>query len=382
MPASIFVLSEDSKLTQVNQSEFDYESKFQELIANHPELLPGELINPSKPRRWILVKREMGIPDEEEGGNRWSLDHLFLDQDGIPTLVEVKTVGDPRARREVVAQMLDYAANAVLNWKVETVRAAYEEQCNELGKDSAAVLANLIGPGKSPEEFWESVKTNLEAQKIRMIFLADKISDELKTIVCFLNRQMDPAEVLAVELQYFTDDARTLQTLVPTLYGETAALKSKRSSTSTSSGIQISKDDYVQTIVEQGSPNQVAMIMRILSWAEQNSHGLSFSRAKEDTVFSPACVIDKKRVYPINCKHQGRLVFRMKELARYYPPFDAIETQKQLETMLSQIPGFVIRGGMTGLPYVDMDKLETAQDREALVQVLDWIVFKLRNPAT
>ena len=36
---------------------------------------------------------------------------------------------------------------------------------------------------------------------------------------------------------------------------------------------------------------------------------------------------------------------------------------------------------VTGLPFVGMDKLETAQDREALVQVLDWIVDKLRNPA-
>ena len=128
MPASIFILNGNSKLTEVKQSKFDYESTFQELVANHPELLPGELINPERPRRWILVKREMGIPDDAAGGNRWSLDHLFLDQDGIPTLVEVKTVGDPRARREVVAQMLDYAANAVLNWKVETIQACYEEQ--------------------------------------------------------------------------------------------------------------------------------------------------------------------------------------------------------------------------------------------------------------
>ncbi len=380
MPASIFVLNGDSKLTEVKQSEFDYESKFQELIANHPELLPGELINPAKPRRWILVKREMGIPDEEEGGNRWSLDHLFLDQDGIPTLVEVKTVGDPRARREVVAQMLDYAANAVLNWKVDTIRLAFEQQCEDSRTDSVDVLANLIGPNKSPEEFWESVKTNLEAQKIRMIFLADKISEELKTIVCFLNRQMEVAEVLAVELQYFTNENKTIQTLVPTLYGETAALKSKRSSTSISTSVQISKEDYLQSIAQQDSPNRLATIQSVLAWAEQNSHGLSFSRANEDTVFSPACVVDKKRVYPINCKQPGRLVLRMKELARYYPPFDAIETQKQLETMLSQIPGFVIRGGMTGLPYVDMDKLETAQDREALIQVLDWIVYQLRNP--
>jgi len=56
----------------------------------------------------------MSIPDREDGSGRWSLDHLFLDQDSIPTLVEVKRSSDTRIRREVVGQILDYAANALV----------------------------------------------------------------------------------------------------------------------------------------------------------------------------------------------------------------------------------------------------------------------------
>jgi len=37
-----------------------------------------------------------------------------LDQDAIPTIVEVKRSTDTRIRREVVGQMLGYAANAVV----------------------------------------------------------------------------------------------------------------------------------------------------------------------------------------------------------------------------------------------------------------------------
>jgi hypothetical protein len=62
------------------------------------------------PRRFLLVRREAPVPDRENGGIRWSIDHLFLDQDAIPTLVEVKRSSDTRIRREVVGQMLDYAA--------------------------------------------------------------------------------------------------------------------------------------------------------------------------------------------------------------------------------------------------------------------------------
>jgi hypothetical protein len=40
----------------------------------------------------------------------------FVDQDAVPTFVEVKRSSDTRLRREVVGQMLDYAANASAHW--------------------------------------------------------------------------------------------------------------------------------------------------------------------------------------------------------------------------------------------------------------------------
>jgi hypothetical protein len=70
-----------------------------------------------------LVSREVAVPSEEDGHDRWSLDHLFLDNEAVPTLVEVKRRRDTRIRREVVGQMLDYAANAVVYWPVERLRA-------------------------------------------------------------------------------------------------------------------------------------------------------------------------------------------------------------------------------------------------------------------
>jgi hypothetical protein len=45
------------------------------------------------------VKREAGVPDRETGGNRWSLDHLFIDQKAGPTLVERSPVRYCRKRR-------------------------------------------------------------------------------------------------------------------------------------------------------------------------------------------------------------------------------------------------------------------------------------------
>jgi hypothetical protein len=61
-----------------------------------------------------LITREAPVPADDDGVGRWAVDHVFLDQEGIPTLVEVKRSTDTRLRREVVGQMLEYAANAVV----------------------------------------------------------------------------------------------------------------------------------------------------------------------------------------------------------------------------------------------------------------------------
>ena len=44
-----------------------------------------------------MLSREVGVPGEEGGPGRWSLDHLLLDQDAIPTLVEVKRSSDAKS---------------------------------------------------------------------------------------------------------------------------------------------------------------------------------------------------------------------------------------------------------------------------------------------
>ncbi|HEY3545489.1 MAG TPA: hypothetical protein VGK17_05290, partial [Propionicimonas sp.] len=104
-------LRSGERLVAMKEAAYDAEEVLQRLVADYPDLLAGDQMRPAAPRRWILVEREAGIEDSQGGLARWSLDHLFLDQDAIPTLVEVKRSSDTRIRREVVGQMLDYAAN-------------------------------------------------------------------------------------------------------------------------------------------------------------------------------------------------------------------------------------------------------------------------------
>lgn len=123
MATGIYLLKENGELVEMSEQHYDSEDLLQTLLAKYPNLLAGDQIDSLNPRKWLLVSREMAIPDKEEGGGRWSVDHLFLDQDAVPTLIEVKRSSDTRIRREVIGQLLEYASNAASYWSIEKIRA-------------------------------------------------------------------------------------------------------------------------------------------------------------------------------------------------------------------------------------------------------------------
>ena len=103
MAGRIYLPSNGSKLIAIDEAWYDSESLLQKLLADYPDLLAGDQTNADEPRRWLLVTREMAVPGEQDGGGRWSIDHLFLDRAAIPTLVEVKRSTDrPRPNSRLV----------------------------------------------------------------------------------------------------------------------------------------------------------------------------------------------------------------------------------------------------------------------------------------
>ena len=101
-------------LEPMEEQRFALEDELQELLAERPDLIDGEQVSPGNPRRWLLVKREMGVPAVAGGTAWWGLDHLLLDQDAVPTLVEVKRGKSAQIHYEIVGQMMNYAAHGSL----------------------------------------------------------------------------------------------------------------------------------------------------------------------------------------------------------------------------------------------------------------------------
>ena len=227
MSNGIFFIDKDDNLVEMLEKSYDSEDLLQRLLAKYPNLISGEQIDKVNPRRWLLVSREVQLPDSGDGPGRWAVDHLFLDQDAIPTIIEVKRSSDTRIRRELVGQMLDYAANAVVYWSVEKLQNLFEENCKSKNLNPESEINNFLENSDAVEDFWQHVKTNLQAGKVRLIFVADMIPSELQRIVEFLNEQMDPTEVLAFEIKQFLGKDAT-RTLIPRIIGQTAEAQKRK----------------------------------------------------------------------------------------------------------------------------------------------------------
>ena len=269
MPERIFHFGLDQDPKPMQETRFGLESDLQELLAAHPELLDGERMRPGEPLRWMLISREMGIADAPNAANRWSVDHLLVDQDGLPTLVEVKRGQDTRIRREVVGQMLDYAAHAAGTWSKESIEQALED-----GGRRAERERDLLDPegqlddetlSSAADAFWTKVQDNLKAEKLRLVFVADAIPDELAHVVEFLNRQMS-IEVLAVELKQFKElTASPNRTIVPRVIGRLAKPRPAGGTRTT-----LTADDFLERLDK--IPREAAQRLLDTAYAHNGSH--------------------------------------------------------------------------------------------------------------
>lgn len=239
MSGGIFLLQENGDVVDMREQPFQSEEFLQELIAKHPELLAGDQFGTLSPKRFLLISREMGLASEKEGSMRWAIDHLFVDQNAILTVVEVKRSSDTRIRREVVGQMLDYASNAVVYLPIEEIRSRFERTHAEPENS----LMEFLDDTMDYESFWDNVRTNLQANKIRLVFISDEIPNELRRIIEFLNGNMASVEVLGIEIKQFVNDDSGLKTLVPRVLGQTAdSQRTKRQYSRSSASLGDLKD--------------------------------------------------------------------------------------------------------------------------------------------
>ena len=372
MPGGVYLIGEDGELVEMAERPYDSEDLLQGLLARHPNLLAGDQIDEVEPRRWLLVSREVPLASEEDGGGRWSVDHLFLDQDAVPTIVEVKRSSDARIRREVVGQMLDYAANAVVYWPVEDLRARFEAGCERRGVAAAEEIEGTLGVA-DPEEFWRQAKINLQAGRVRLVFVADEVPPELRRVVEFLGGQMDPAEVLAVEIKQYV--GRGMRTLVPRVVGQ----KAQKPPRPRPPSVQWDESSFFQTLRERRGAEEAACAGRVLGWAKKKGLGIGWGKGQHDGSFTPELRHGGTTHKFVRLYTYGGVEVLF-EYIMYQPPFDDESLRLELVGLLNGLTDVKIsEDKITKRPTIDLGLLKDEAVMKQFLGILDWIAEEIRR---
>lgn len=169
------------------------EAWLQALIHAHPGILPISQIEPS-----------FGVPvaaAREVACGHGYIDNLFVTPAGDIIVVETKLWRNPQARREVIAQALDYvAALGTMD------HATFEAAIMKAGCAAPSLYGLVADQAEALEEadFFDAIARNLKQGRMMVLALGDGIRQEAESLAGLLQNQMMARFTFAlVEIQLY-----------------------------------------------------------------------------------------------------------------------------------------------------------------------------------
>jgi hypothetical protein len=291
---------------------------------------------------------------------------LFIDQDAIPTFVEVKRAADTRARREVVAQMLDYAANGSSYWTVNRLQEVAARNASPGDPSLDDRVVTLLGPSATldVDRYWKTVEENLRRGRVRLIFVLDEAPRELRRLTEFLNEQMRETDVFLLEIKQFKGTT-DLHALVPRLIGRTE----RAASTKADSPRQKPLADILAALGRR-SDAEVRAAKQILDyWRDKGAEIDTTSKG-----FIPRFRFGETDYYPFRVTEGGGVTIYFMYLKKT-PAFESDGVRRELVKRLNDIPGVILdQDSIVGKPSIPLALLIPEASMTAFLSVVDWLI--------
>jgi hypothetical protein len=191
------------------------EAWLQSLVFDQPQLLPIKEIEPGI---GSLISVAMEVPC-----GHGFIDNLYVTSTGDVVLVEVKLWRNPQARREVVAQALDYVA-ALAAMSFEALEAACRKGKGMAGASLHALVADQAD-ALGQAEFIDALSRNLARGRMLVLVLGDGIRSETQSLAGLLQGHAGAHFTLAlVELALWEEPASGVVLAVPGTLAQTVMI--------------------------------------------------------------------------------------------------------------------------------------------------------------
>jgi hypothetical protein len=178
------------------------EKWLQSFLFTNPGIVPIDQIDPGA-RSFVPVCRELSIPKD---GASVFLDLFGFTGTGRPVLIECKLWRNPQARREVVAQILEYAA-LLQQWSYSDLTARVLARLGKGGPTALFDIVRAAYPETDEAQFVDTVSNCLARGDFDLVIAGDGIRSDLHAVADYLKLRSGLAARLAlVEFQVWSDE--------------------------------------------------------------------------------------------------------------------------------------------------------------------------------
>ncbi len=190
----------------------------------------------------------------------------------------------------------------------------------------------------------------------------------------FLNQQMDPAAVLAVEIRQYAGG--NLRTLVPRVMGQTSESLTRKSS---GTPRQWDEPTFFADLTRRTSEVEAQVARRILDWAKGQDCCIWWGKGAQAGSFFPMIEKGDESFWTISVWTYGRVEIQFQQM-KTRPPFDNPAKRHELLDKLNALPGI-------SLPPDAIEKRSNLKLRwmaeegrvERFLEVLGWVVGEIRG---
>jgi hypothetical protein len=222
----------------------------QETLFSHPFLIPLDQIDPSA-GSFLPICREFSLP--KLGGSVF-IDLLGVTAGGKIVIVECKLWRNPQARREVVAQVIEYAA-LLRKWSYADLTARLKAVLQIEGSNPLFEHVRRQGGQYSETVFTDSVARSLRTGDFYLLVAGDGIREDMQAIAEHLNQQ--GSRIALIEFQHWTDQ-RGRSLLVPSIPFRTEVIRQRILTDATGEPLRTTEDDETgnDIVGDDGDPDR------------------------------------------------------------------------------------------------------------------------------
>ena len=369
------ILIQDGEGVRELEEGFASEEELQRFLMKHPDLMPLEEIDLGTPPL-LPIGWEVGVVSGAE-------DILYVDQNGLLTVVETKLGRNSEARREVVGQILEYAAQMSAWTGADVERQAERFFASHIGPEEywdrtlEKVLETFLqATGDAPaqfsyEDFLQRVQSNIERGHFRLVIAIDEPPKPLLKTVEFVNRFSGRFEMYLVQLKRFRDVAREQNIFVPALFGKAATTRLSPT------GSRWDESKFLEHLATGSDPQTVEyvtdMYHRFAEWVDEGVWGTGTTMGS----FNLVLYTSYGRINLAGITSRGDLYVNFGNLYQRNVPNELI---RSLADELNHVRGIALPADLHAkYPPIPKAVLKDAERRHQVLSVIREVVDRLKT---